>query len=46
MADDDFGRGRLYDLCMEYFEPTGNAWLRLVWDPPPASGGTAGSRRA
>jgi len=25
-------KGRDYDLCLAYFEPTGNARLRLVWD--------------
>ncbi len=25
-------RGRRYDLRLEYHEPSGNAWLRLVWN--------------
>ncbi|MHC1776948.1 MAG: glycoside hydrolase family 3 N-terminal domain-containing protein [Lentimicrobium sp.] len=28
----DFIEGREYDLRIEYAEPTGNAWFRLVWD--------------
>ncbi|MBK6966132.1 MAG: glycoside hydrolase family 3 C-terminal domain-containing protein [Bacteroidales bacterium] len=31
-ADFDFVEGREYDLRIEYAEPTGNAWFRLVWD--------------
>ena len=32
VAEYRFERDREYDLRLEYFEPTGNAWLRLVWD--------------
>jgi beta-glucosidase len=32
LADFDFTRGREYDLLIEYYEPSGNAWFRLVWD--------------
>jgi len=32
LADFTFEQDRLYDLKIEYFEPTGNAWFRLVWD--------------
>ncbi len=39
LADFTFQRDRLYDLRVEYFEPTGNARLRLVWDQGPASPG-------
>lgn len=28
----EFERDRLYDMRLDYFEPTGNAWVRLVWD--------------
>ncbi len=28
----EFERDRLYDIRIDYFEPTGNAWVRLVWD--------------
>ncbi|MGK2864350.1 MAG: glycoside hydrolase family 3 C-terminal domain-containing protein, partial [Chitinophagaceae bacterium] len=26
-----FEKGKAYDIRLEYFEPAGNAWLRLVW---------------
>lgn len=32
MAGFDFVEGEEYDLRIEYAEPTGNAWFRLVWD--------------
>jgi beta-glucosidase len=32
MADVSLEAGRSYDLRVEYFESTGNAWLKLVWD--------------
>lgn len=28
----DFEKDREYDLRIEYYEPVGNAWFRLVWD--------------
>ncbi|TNE48453.1 MAG: beta-glucosidase [Bacteroidetes bacterium] len=31
LADFRFEKGRAYDLRIEYYEPTGNAWFRLVW---------------
>lgn len=27
-----FQKGRTYDIRVEYFEPSGNAWFRLIWD--------------
>src|SRR5688500_11399944 len=27
-----FEKGKAYDLRIEYFEPAGNAWLRLIWN--------------
>ncbi len=27
-----FEEGKTYDLRVEYYEPTGNAWFTLVWD--------------
>jgi beta-glucosidase len=32
LADFDFTRGSEYDLLIEYYEPSGNAWFRLVWN--------------
>ncbi len=32
LADFDFEQGRAYALRIEFYEPTGNAWFRLVWD--------------
>ncbi len=32
LKDFHFEKDRLYDLRIEYFEPTGNAWFRLVWN--------------
>lgn len=32
LADFYFEKGRDYDLRIEYSEPVGNAWFRLVWD--------------
>jgi beta-glucosidase len=28
----DFEKGRDYDLVIEYYEPTGNAWFSLIWN--------------
>lgn len=41
LADYDFERDRMYDLRVEYFEPTGNAWVRLVWDAGMPAGADA-----
>ncbi len=30
-AEFHFEQDKLYDIRVEYFEPTGNAWFRLVW---------------
>ena len=27
-----FEKGKVYDIRIEYFEPAGNAWLRLIWN--------------
>jgi len=27
-----FETGKMYDIRIEYYEPTGNAWFSLVWD--------------
>ncbi|MFH0991174.1 MAG: glycoside hydrolase family 3 C-terminal domain-containing protein [bacterium] len=32
VADVQFEKGKEYKLRIEYFEPTGNAWFRLVWN--------------
>ncbi len=32
VADYHFEKGKEYDLRIEYFEPTGNAWFRLIWN--------------
>lgn len=32
LADVDFVEGKEYDIRIEYAEPTGNSWFRLVWD--------------
>ncbi len=32
MAEFEFTEGEEYDLRIEYAEPVGNAWFRLVWD--------------
>jgi beta-glucosidase len=32
LAEVHFEAGRRYDLRLEYHEPAGDAWLRLVWD--------------
>ncbi|MDY0110925.1 MAG: glycoside hydrolase family 3 C-terminal domain-containing protein [Candidatus Krumholzibacteria bacterium] len=32
VAEFHFEAGRRYDLRLEYHEPAGDAWLRLVWD--------------
>jgi beta-glucosidase len=39
-------QGRAYDLKLEYFESTGGARLRLVWDHPAPSDAAAGIARA
>ncbi|MDD4052765.1 MAG: glycoside hydrolase family 3 C-terminal domain-containing protein, partial [candidate division Zixibacteria bacterium] len=31
-ADFDFEKGKESDLRIEYFEPAGNAWFRLIWN--------------
>lgn len=31
LSDYYFEKGKSYDLRVEYFEPAGNAWLRLIW---------------
>lgn len=31
-ADFHFEKGRAYDLRIEFYEPVGNAWFRLVWN--------------
>ena len=41
LAEYAFERDRLYDLRVEYFEPTGNAWVRLVWDAGMPAGADA-----
>jgi beta-glucosidase len=32
VTDYHLEKGKEYDLRIEYFEPTGNAWFRLIWD--------------
>jgi beta-glucosidase len=32
LADYYFEKGKRYDIRIEYFEPAGNAWFRLVWN--------------
>lgn len=32
VADYNFEKSKEYDLHIEYFEPTGNAWFRLIWN--------------
>lgn len=32
LADYPFEKGKEYDIRIEYYEPTGNAWFNLVWD--------------
>ncbi|MFT3676365.1 MAG: glycoside hydrolase family 3 N-terminal domain-containing protein [Chitinophagaceae bacterium] len=27
-----FEKGKAYDIRVEYYEPNGNAWFRLIWD--------------
>jgi beta-glucosidase len=27
-----FEKGKAYDIRLEYYEPAGNAWLRLIWN--------------
>ena len=42
IANHHFESGREYDLRIEYFEPTGNAWFRLIWNfGVPSNGDTA-----
>ncbi len=31
-VDYDFVAGKIYDLKIEYYEPTGNAWFALIWN--------------
>ena len=28
----NFEAGKVYDIKIDYYEPTGNAWFKLVWD--------------
>jgi len=32
LANYYFEKGKPYDMRLEYFEPAGNAWLRLIWN--------------
>jgi beta-glucosidase len=32
LADFHFEKGKAYDLKIEFYEPIGNAWFRLVWN--------------
>jgi beta-glucosidase len=32
LVDFYFEKGKAYDLRIEYFEPAGNAWFRLIWN--------------
>jgi beta-glucosidase len=32
LASYHFEKGKEYDIRIEYFEPSGNAWFRLVWN--------------
>ncbi len=32
LAEFPFEKGRAYDLRIEFYEPRGNAWFRLVWN--------------
>ncbi|RXK58960.1 glycoside hydrolase family 3 protein [Lacibacter luteus] len=32
LVDYNFEKGKEYDIRIEYYEPAGNAWLRLVWN--------------
>jgi beta-glucosidase len=32
LVDFYFEKGKAYDLRVEYFEPAGNAWFRLIWN--------------
>lgn len=32
LTDFYFEKDREYDLLIEYYEPVGNAWFRLIWD--------------
>ncbi|TWI83585.1 beta-glucosidase [Lacibacter cauensis] len=32
LVDFYFEKGKVYDLRIEYFEPAGNAWFRLIWN--------------
>jgi len=31
LADFQFEKGRAYELRIEFYEPVGNAWFRLIW---------------
>ncbi|MDD3732710.1 MAG: glycoside hydrolase family 3 C-terminal domain-containing protein, partial [candidate division Zixibacteria bacterium] len=41
LADFYFTENEQYDLRIEYFEPTGNAWFRLVWNADVTDGSNA-----
>ncbi|MBU1700589.1 MAG: glycoside hydrolase family 3 C-terminal domain-containing protein [Candidatus Eisenbacteria bacterium] len=45
-AEHHFEEGREYDLRIEYFEPTGNARLRLVWNYGMETGGDSAINEA
>lgn len=32
LVDFYFEKGKVYDLRIEYYEPAGNAWVRLIWN--------------
>lgn len=32
LTDFTFEKGREYDLLIEFYEPVGNAWFRLIWN--------------
>lgn len=46
LVDCELERDRLYDLKLEFFEPTGNARVRLVWDAGLPAGGDAALEEA
>jgi beta-glucosidase len=46
LADFPFEKDRLYELKIEYFESTGNAWFRLVWNVGVATDGDAAMKVA
>jgi hypothetical protein len=41
LADFRFEKGRAYNLRIEFYEPVGNAWFRLVWTVGAAEDGKA-----